>query len=148
MPLNVVDHLPSDAHQRTSNPYLSREWDGYLALPDMPRYTPSQRPGGGSAVYFLFGRTGALKYVGQTMSIRSRIEQHVRNGRTFSTWGFVEVPADLLTHVETAYIDALRPKDNRGLSAPKVLQHEAMVHSIRSAWGKTCSASASRPRVN
>lgn len=69
------------------------------------------------AVYFLYHR-GEVVYVGQTRTLRFRIDQHIADGvKTFDAIGFVRCPLDKLAKYESHYIRLLAPKYNAcGLS--------------------------------
>lgn len=64
------------------------------------------------AVYFLY-RRGEVVYVGQSKTLKFRIEQHLTEGvKMFDAVAFARCSVNLLTKVEGHYIRELAPKYN------------------------------------
>lgn len=64
------------------------------------------------AVYFLYLR-GEVVYVGQTKTLRFRIDQHITDGvKQFDAVGFLKCPVNLLLKWEAHFIKRLAPKYN------------------------------------
>lgn len=123
----------SDAMFRLpSNRYLAREWPQYIVGPDMERFAPPPK-GVECGVYFLFD-ADQLVYIGQSVYVGQRLYQHHLAGRSFTHFGFVAVPGDLIHGVEIAYIHALRPPLNRTIEAPMYMQHDKIVAAISERW--------------
>lgn len=116
------------------DPHLAKAWRGLIVGRDMPRYDRQEdRSLFFTGVYFLFdGDT--LQYVGQSGHIAGRIRQHRNTWRPFTSWGAIEVPHDLLSHVETAYLCALRPPQNAIIPPGRDSLHEQIVEGIRTVW--------------
>lgn len=128
--------IPEYWRNRESNPYLKREWPGYVVGPEMSRYGIREvAPGaaGEDGVYFLFNGD-TLAYVGKSVSIASRIAQHRISGRPFTHYGWVCIPGDLTGPMEVAYIHALTPHGNALVEPPVFLQHEEIVEAIQRRW--------------
>jgi hypothetical protein len=88
-----------------------------------------------AGVYFLFNDDWELVYVGQSADIEKRLTQH-RKGLAWAFHGATAVPGDLMSRIESAYIDALRPPLNQrgGRPATDDSQHTTMVEAIRARW--------------
>lgn len=114
------------------HPYLAREWRQYLVGRDLRRFDYTMRRGT-SGVYFLFVGDD-LTYIGQSQQIATRVKQHRRCGRPFTSYGFVDVPGDVAEAVEIAYIHALKPSGNGFIDSPKFYQHYEMVETIKRLW--------------
>lgn len=63
-------------------------------------------------VYFLISGS-RIFYVGQSIRILERINEHVRKGVQFDAFYFIKVPKSKLLATEAAYIKAFRPPGNR-----------------------------------
>lgn len=72
-------------------------------------------------VYFLI-RGAEIVYVGQSVSVMSRLSQHLRGGKDFDRFAFVPVEKKNLNVVEWAYINIFRPALNKkfGLSTTEL----------------------------
>lgn len=111
---------------------------GYVLRPDAAAHRVGDYPGGG--VYMLFSKDGRLLYVGQSLDIGYRVLQHLwavrrKERQPFVEFTAVDVPDELMRHVECAHIHALSPPEN---TLPRVewAHHEQMVELIRTAWEK------------
>lgn len=110
---------------------------GYVLRPDADVYKVGEYPGGG--VYMLFAEDGRLLYIGQSLSVGYRVVQHKwaagrRERLPFAEFTMVDVPNDLMRHVECAHIHALSPPENSH-PRPDWEHHERMVACIKQAWG-------------
>lgn len=78
-----------------------------------------------SAVYFLCYR-GEVVYVGQSRTLKFRIEQHLDEGvKLFDAVAFVRCPFNRLTEVEAHYIRQMVPKHNACAVAKRVRERES-----------------------
>lgn len=128
----------------TFDPHLSTAWRRLVVGRDMPRYDRLEdRSLFYTGVYFLFDGD-ALQYVGQSGYIAGRIRQHRHTWRPFTSWGAVEVPHDLLSHLETAYIRALRPPQNTLIPPARDPLHDRIVDAIHAAWRVSAKAPPQR----
>jgi hypothetical protein len=72
------------------------------------------------AVYFLFDR-GVVVYVGQTRTLRFRIDAHMAEGKKrFDAVAFIRCTTDQLLRIESRYIRKLVPRYNDCLIAKAV----------------------------
>ena len=62
-------------------------------------------------VYFLV-RRNEIVYVGQSVSVPSRVAQHAKDGKKFDSFAYVICDREQLDIVESLYIHALRPELN------------------------------------
>jgi hypothetical protein len=106
----VIDPIPRKVEQNIFLP------PGFVALDEQaiaaisrPAIPPT--PG----VYFLLCR-GRVVYVGQTRSLAARISAHQWRSGSFDSIAFIECDAALLGAIETAYIQRLRPEQNKRIS--------------------------------
>lgn len=118
---------------------LKPDWLAMALGPDATRYAPTERCPADGGVYLLWANDEPI-YVGQSLSLSYRITQHswaAQRGarRPFDAYSAVEVPPELMVHVEVAHIHALAPRDNRRIDIPSWRHHEAFVQHIRSHWG-------------
>ena len=123
--------------------YLSRgELQGYVLTPNAEAYPIGHYPGGG--IYMLFDGDGRLLYVGQSLNTGYRVVQHAWSARRGERLKFVEftaldIPNDLMRHVEAAHIHALSPPENSH-PRPDWEHHELMVCLVKKAWENTHEA--------
>lgn len=115
-----------------SGPELHR----FVLGPDAEPHCIGDYPGGG--VYMLFAASGQLLYIGQSRDVGYRIIQHRwaarrRERLPFAEFTMVDVPEDLMRHVECAHIHALTPPENC-LPAPYWSRHAELVEIIKNAW--------------
>jgi hypothetical protein len=72
----------------------------------------SNSPPCGLGIYFLIDQN-ELAYIGKSTSVRSRLLQHVVNGKRFDRyWCFGGFPPNLTSHLEGFYIAKTRPQGN------------------------------------
>lgn len=109
---------------------------GFVLRPDAKTYKVGDYPGGG--VYMLFADDGQLLYAGQSLDIGYRILQHKWAARrkerlAFIEFSMIDVPVDLMRHVECAHIHALSPPEN-SKPTPNWSRHAELVELINYAW--------------
>ena len=63
-------------------------------------------------IYFLIN-SGKIRYVGQTINIHHRIDQHRRGGREFDSYSFIPCEREQLNELERIYRDLIMPPENR-----------------------------------
>jgi hypothetical protein len=63
-------------------------------------------------VYFLI-RLGEVKYVGKTVNLYHRLDQHRRDGKAFDSYSFIPCTKEQLPELERIYIDLLMPEENK-----------------------------------
>jgi hypothetical protein len=63
-------------------------------------------------VYFLI-RYGEVKYVGKTINLYHRLDQHRRDGREFESYSFIPCSKEQLPELEQIYLDLLMPEENK-----------------------------------
>lgn len=96
-----VDYAPVFLRPPQRNPYMSAR-----EVHALPRVRRDQCVG----IYFLF-LGGKCVYVGQSMTLHARVDQHVKRIQ-FDSYSWINVPeGDALT-VERHYINLLRPVHN------------------------------------
>jgi hypothetical protein len=66
-------------------------------------------------VYFLF-RGERIVYVGQSTNVRKRVDDHVRDAKSFDKVGYIPVPESDLDRVERFWINRLKPELNKDQS--------------------------------
>lgn len=77
------------------------------------------------AVYFLYHH-GEVVYVGQTTTLKSRIDTHLSEGvKTFDAVGFIRCTIDRLLEIEAKFIRSLAPKYNECSVAKKMRERES-----------------------
>jgi hypothetical protein len=65
-----------------------------------------------SGVYFLIWR-GEIRYVGQSINVFHRLDQHKRSGRRFDSYSFIPCEIEDLKELERTYRDLLMPEENK-----------------------------------
>lgn len=112
-----------------------KELEQYVVGIDMPIQPYGEVPAVQSGIYFLFAEDGEMLCIGKAVSIAHRLWQHfVVSEKDFSHFGCLDVPSELVAGVEAAYIEALRPSQNRKLEPSRWASHAAMVEAVRSRW--------------
>lgn len=109
---------------------------GYVLGPDAQVYQQGDYPGGG--IYMLFAGDGELLYVGQSLNVGYRVVQHFwaakrKERRSFVGFSMLDVPQELMRHVECAHIHALSPPENCA-PTPGWPLHAQLVELIKEAW--------------
>lgn len=109
---------------------------GYVLGPDAEQRAIGDYPGGG--IYMLFDADGGLLYVGQSLDIGYRVIQHrwaARRGErlAFTHFSALDVPVNLMRHIECAHIHALLPPENH---VPPAYwgHHSELVDLVKQAW--------------
>lgn len=94
--------------------------DAAAVLAGLPGAVELYAPAIPSCVYVLI-RAGEVVYVGQSVALYTRVEDHRRN-KVFDSLWYYPVPLALLDQVEGALIRALRPPLNSGgpMGAPEL----------------------------
>lgn len=126
------------------NRYLANEWPGYVVGPDMEVFARDDDRRLWDGVYLLFNR-GDVVYVGQSIYVSLRINQHRQKRVVFTHFGFVPVPGDLLKPMETAYLHALCPPLNTYLPEAEDSLHDKIVAAICAKWGRNVPHLTYRP---
>lgn len=96
-----VDYAPVLMRPPQRNPYMTR-----AEVHALPRVRRDHCIG----VYFLF-LDGECVYVGQSMTLHARVDQHLRR-IPFDSYSWINVPAGDALTVERHYINLLRPEYN------------------------------------
>lgn len=94
----------------------------------------------GPGIYMLFGKDDDLQYIGKSMDLSSRIDQHWYAGRygrapRFASYACMRLPRYAVRDVEVAHIYALEPPRNALYEGIRWEQHDAMVKHIQEIWG-------------
>ena len=112
------------------------EWRDYLLLPDAIQIERGEsHPTAGSGIYALFGREGILLYIGKTLSLNQRMNQHFwARVIPFKTYAAIEVHDDFVADLEVAHIYALKPPCNSLYERVRTDNHDDMVAAITAAW--------------
>jgi|GEM_PF-4420503 len=118
-----VDYAPVFLRPPQRNPYMSAS-----EVHALPRVRRDQCVG----IYFLF-LDGECVYVGQSMTLHARVDQHVKRIQ-FDSYSWINVPeGDALT-VERHYINLLRPvhniKDKELISTASAKRTASKVHQM------------------
>lgn len=111
-----------------------KDLEQYIVGIDMPIQEYGKVPTAQSGIYFLFAHDGEMLYIGKAVSIAHRLLQHTRSGKEFTHFGCLAVPDDLVAGIEAAYIEAIRPGENRKLEPVRWEHRAAMVDAIRKRW--------------
>ena len=119
------------------NPPEIHQLTGYVLGPDAKTHKRGEYPGGG--IYMLFAGDGELLYIGQSMNVGYRVVQHHwatrRNERRhFAGFTMLDVPVELMRHIECAHIHALSPSENHR-PRPDWEHHDLLVRLVKQAWG-------------
>ncbi|MEJ7932533.1 GIY-YIG nuclease family protein [Ramlibacter sp. AN1015] len=133
----------SDREFLSEHEYLTPdEIRALLLRPDAQVYPAGKYPPSGEAcgIYMLFGEDGGLLYVGKSVGVGYRNVQHYwamkRGARSpFVEYAFVPVQERLLAAVESAYIHALEPPENKAMPPDGWRHHRELVAMIQGAWG-------------
>ena len=65
-------------------------------------------------VYFLVHESRVV-YVGQSINVLLRVQDHKKSGKTFDSYAFIRCPQEYLDVVESLYMHLLRPELNHSL---------------------------------
>lgn len=82
-----------------------------------------------SGIYFLC-RGNKVTYVGQAMRSGVRIAQHVADGRQFDRAYILPVPLSALDSVESAFINVLKPEENKNYPSHAEGRFEPILESV------------------
>ena len=111
----------------------------YVLGPDAQVYQQGDYPGSG--IYMLFAEDGELLYVGQSLNVGYRVVQHFwaakrKQRRAFVEFSMLDVPQELMRHIECAHIHALSPPENTK-PRPDWAHHDLLVSLVKKAWENT-----------
>lgn len=117
--------------------WLDAHWKRCVARPDDLPMTPYELNAGPDepGIYFLWNAGDRLLYVGKSTYVARRLVSHWRARRIrFACFSVMELPSELLGHVEAAHIEALAPPYNCKPERVLWRGHATMVRRIRRAW--------------
>lgn len=133
----LYDQWDLKQHKYSSEfaPWLSSVWESYLIGPDDLTLIPAiDDVNVICGIYFLWDAEGALLYIGQSIDVPNRLISHSRYGQSHAFVSAIEVKAAALDEIESAYIFALTPPNNRKYSQTGWCLHDSMVERIKNAW--------------
>jgi len=99
-----------------------------LNINNLPKLSIDER----GFIYFLFDEENSLVYIGKTININKRIEDHIPNKR-FSSYSFICVDIDKLDNIERKLIKTYKPVLNKILFKEK-LKNEYLI-DVRNVVG-------------
>jgi len=124
----------------TPDEWMQRNWRHYVITPHSLHFAqcfvdPDEHV---RAVYFLWGASGRLLYVGKSCSLRHRLIQHAINDEIpFLYYSSIDADCEhdcFLREIEAAYITALSPPYNRKPQYCSFTNHKRFTAAIVTAW--------------
>lgn len=142
VPREVDPYVAFGGGQRVAsepNPYLAKRWREFVWSSDAMAWNQHgvDSPAEFAGIYFMWGGDATLLYIGQSLGVVYRMEQHKWRGKIPFAY-FSGIPMsddlDLMPIVEAAYICALRPPFNMRIGPVRWDGNDRMAKTIRRLW--------------